>query len=148
MNKIRISLYILSALTYIGCFGLFVYLMKDIWLKYNMKITTIGIRNRIYNEQEKLLPCFTIHSFTAFKKRGFYFTDDLIKANSITAEEMFDQRTIAKFKTNTTFYSMEEYYSIYYGTCFTLCYLQKLPPKQTVRYIQWKSLNVITVGLR
>ena len=109
---------------YIGCFYLFVYLMKDIWEKFNAKRTTIAVRYR--RKESDLLPCFTVHSFSAFKSKGFYYTEEDIKKNSLKAEDIFDSETLQNITKNSSLYKLTEFYSIYYGTCFTICYQKRV----------------------
>ncbi len=109
---------------YIGCLYLFVYLMKDIWEKFNAKRTTIGVRYR--GKESELLPCFTVQSFSAFKSKGFYYTEEDIKKNSLKAEDIFESKTLQNITKNSSLYKLTEFYSIYFGTCFTICYQKKV----------------------
>ena len=53
---------------------------------------------------------------------GFYFTEDSIKANSYSAEEVFANFTLDLISEKTLL--IKESFSIFYGTCFTLCFAQ------------------------
>ncbi len=94
--------------------------------RFNLKVTSIGTRHRPYHEKEKLLPCFTIHSFSSFNTKGFYYTNELIKNNSITVEDVFEPDTLKKLSKNESLFK-QTHFSIYFGTCFTFCHLQKMP---------------------
>jgi hypothetical protein len=109
---------------YIGCLYLFVYLMKDIWEKFTSKLTTIGVRYR--GKESELLPCFTVQSYSAFKSNGFYYTEEDIKKNSLKAEDIFDSQTLQNITKNSSLYKLTVFYNIYFGTCFTICYLKKV----------------------
>ena len=106
---------------YAICVGLFIYLMKDIWFKYSSKITTTGIRFRLDNANPRPLHCFTIHDFTAFKTKGFYYTNDMIRQNSFTREDIFGVTSHSMFKNASQMITILELQSIYFGTCFTVC---------------------------
>jgi hypothetical protein len=57
---------------------------------------------------------------------GFYYTNELIKDNSITVEDVFEQQTLDKLSKNESL-STQNHFSIYFGTCFTFCHLKKMP---------------------
>ena len=106
---------------YIICFGLFIFLMKDIWFKFSSKITTAGMRYRTSYSSARPFHCFTIHDFSAFKTKGFYYTNDMIRENSFTKEEIFGDLSLSMFQNASSMITMRELYSIYFGTCFTVC---------------------------
>jgi hypothetical protein len=101
--------------------------------RYNFKVTSVGTRHRPNTGEVKLLPCFTVYSFSAFKQRGFYYTNELIKNNSFTAEEIFDPHTLDKLRNKDNFL-MTQSYSIYYGNCFTVCDLQPVSVLKMVAF--------------
>ena len=60
---------------------------------------------------------------------GYYYTKEAIKKNSFSAEEVFEAQFLSTLK-NSSLYWMKEYNSLYFGTCFTICYLQKVLARQ------------------
>ena len=103
---------------YIFCVGLFIFLMKDIWFKFSSKITTTGIRFRLDSSTARPFHCLTMHDFSAFKKKGFYYTNEMIRDNSFTKEEIFGDLSLSMFQNASSMITMRELYSIYFGTCF------------------------------
>ena len=121
--------YFLRAVAYILCIWLFINLMKDIWIKFSSKVTTTGIRFRFSNAEARPLPCFTIHEFSAFKTKGFYYTDEMIKDNSFRREEIFGDLSLSMFWNTLAKITVRELFSIYFGTCFTVCIDVSLPSR-------------------
>ena len=115
------SYYFSKVSVYIFCVGLFIFLMKDIWFKFSSKITTTGIRFRLDSSTARPFHCLTMHDFSAFKKKGFYFTNEMIMDNSFTKEEIFGDLSLSMFQNASSMITMRELYSIYFGTCFTVC---------------------------
>jgi len=58
-------------------------------------------------------------------------TTEAVKNNSFSAEDVFDPQFLKTLKNESLFW-MKEFYSIYYGTCFTICSLEKVPARNTV----------------
>jgi len=61
--------------TAIACSICFIFLMKDVWKKYEMGSVTTVISKRDTFIQMKKLPCVSFCPFKAFKSKGFPFTD-------------------------------------------------------------------------
>ena len=131
MKKVEIVFYLLTIIIYILCIILFCFTMVDVWTKYTSKLTTTGSHYKEHSEDKKLLPCVTLHSISAFKTRGFHYTKQAIMNNSYSAGEVFDPIFLNILR-NSSQYWMKEYYSIYFGTCFTICYLEKVPARKYV----------------
>ena len=94
------------------------------------------------DENKKILPCITIHSLSAFKTRGFFYTPEAIKNNSFSAEEVFDLQFLNTLR-NESQYWMKEFSSIYYGTCFTICYLKKVSARKNVALQLQRNLTFV-----
>jgi len=117
----RLLCYLTKTAVYVFCTWMFVSLMRDVWFKYTSKITSNGMRFRLDNATARPLHCFTIHEFSAFKTRGFYYTDEMIRANSFKMEEIFGDKSLQMLRNSTSMLTVKEHYSIFFGTCFTIC---------------------------
>ena len=121
MSTTKLLLLFMKLGVYIFCTWLFISLMSDVWFKYSSKITTNGMRFRLDNATARPLHCFTVHEFSAFKVRGFYYTDKMIKENSFTLEEIFGDTSLRMLANASSMLTVREHYSIFFGTCFTIC---------------------------
>ena len=112
---------------------MFVYLMMDVWDKFNNKMTNMGVRftgedvkEKGENTEEKPLPCLTACPWSPFRKRGFYFKqDDFIKQTYEKEEIFFDIPFVDLY--NKSLFSIEEIPSIFQGRCYMVCHLKPLP---------------------
>ncbi len=78
--KISADLFtIFKVITSLVCIILFAMLMKDAWDKYERKITNTGNRIRFWKEENKTLPCMTLCPMPAFKKKGFFYSEKLMR---------------------------------------------------------------------
>ena len=127
--KSKILFYLFKTAVYVFCTWLFIYLMRDIWFKYYSKITSIGMRFRLDNAIARPLHCFTIHDASAFRVRGFYYTNEMIKANSFKSEEFFGDTSLQMLRNASSMLTVKEHYSIFFGTCFTVCMDKPLAPR-------------------
>ena len=71
----RRTIIFVKCVIYIICTGLFIFLMKEVWKKYQDKTTITSIEQRIEPNKAKVLPCLTVHAHSSFKERGFYYTE-------------------------------------------------------------------------
>ena len=127
--KSKILFYLVKTAVYVFCTWLFIYLMRDIWFKYYSKITSIGMRFRLDNAIARPLHCFTIHDVSAFRVSGFYYTNEMIKANSFKLEEFFGDTSLQMLRNTSSMLTVKEHYSIFFGTCFTVCMDKPLAPR-------------------
>jgi hypothetical protein len=74
-------------------------------------------------EGKKLLPCFTFYPFQAFKDPGFYWNSDLLKKNTFGLEDILEESSLKMIKNASSFW-IAETSSVFYGRCFTICYLE------------------------
>ena len=125
----QILFYFIKSGIYVFCTWLFVYLMRDVWFKYSSKITSNGMRFRSDNATARPLHCFTIHDISGFKVRGFYYTNEMIKANSFKLEEFFGDTSLQMLRNASSMLTVKEHYSIFFGTCFTVCMDKPLAPR-------------------
>jgi hypothetical protein len=102
--------------------------MKDAWDKYERKITNTGNRIRFWKEENKTLPCMTLCPMPAFKKKGFFYSEKLMRENSYTLEDVFSKETVTAFNDISKF-TIKNTSSQLLGHCFTLCYRTPFPPK-------------------
>ena len=108
------------------CSALFLYMMIDVWDKYDNKMTSMGIRFKGENIKEKQLPCITACPWNAFRKRGFFFEqDDFIKQTYKREEIFFDVPFVELY--NISLFSIKEIHSIFQGRCYMVCHLKPLP---------------------
>jgi hypothetical protein len=110
------------------CFLLFFVLMYDVWDKYNNKYTTTGIGYTPGEEEKQLLPCLIVRPIAAYKKHGFFFTDNDYEENTFKLDDIFHSETVARLN-NATEYCVETINTLVYGKCFRICYLEKLLPQ-------------------
>jgi hypothetical protein len=61
---------IAQILTVILCTIMFYFLMLDIWIKFNHRTTTSGLRLKDDGEPTKFLPCLTACRRMGYRKRG------------------------------------------------------------------------------
>ena len=129
MKTAGIFINLLKIFIYIGCTILFVLIMSDAWKKYTEKTTSTSSRYSSESVESKSLPCFTLQIVSAFKTRGFYYTDEDIRNNSFSAEDIFDPRTLSDLKIESQYW-MKEYRSTFYGSSFTICPLKEVRPRE------------------
>ena len=127
--KSKILFYLVKTAVYVFCTWLFIYLMRDVWFKYSSKITSNGMRFRLDNDTARPLHCFTIHDLLGFKVRGFYYTNEMIKANSFRMEDIFGDTSLQMLRNASSMLTVKEHYSIFFGTCFTVCMDKPLSPR-------------------
>ncbi len=73
---------------------------------------------------------------------GYYYTKEAIKKNSFSAEEVFETEFLSTLK-NSTLYWMKEYNSLYFGTCFTICYLEKVHARKSAAIPLKRNLTLV-----
>ena len=118
----------LKVITTLVCILLFLALMKEAWNKFDRKTTNTGSRIRFWKNKNKTLPCMTICPMPGFKKKGFFYSEKLLKENSFSLEEIFSPNTSSLFKNSSTF-SIKYTTSQQLGQCITVCYMIPFPPK-------------------
>jgi hypothetical protein len=62
------------------------------------------------------------------------------RANSYAAEDVFDSTQLQNIRTNTTLFYFKESYSIFFGTCFTVCYLKNVTGRTNILYKGYMDL--------
>ena len=110
------------------CSALFLYMMIDVWDKYDKKMTSMGTRFKEENNQEKHLPCITVCPWNAFRKRGLYFKRADYISQTFEKEEIFYNDSGVDLY-NESLYYVEEIHSIFLGRCYMACHLKPLPRK-------------------
>ncbi len=61
---------IIKSLVVVVCIALFLVLMKDVWYKYESKLTATGVQLRTERLTKKRLPLLTICPWPNFRKQG------------------------------------------------------------------------------
>jgi hypothetical protein len=72
MKILNISFF-MKTIVVVVCLFLFLILMKDVWNKFESKMTTVGVQSRTEKAMKKKLPLLTICSWPRFKKQGLLF---------------------------------------------------------------------------
>ena len=104
-------------------------------------MTNTGIRYRTHKDKEKLLPCLTLYALPAYRHHGFYYTEAMFVNNTFNIEDIFDKETLRDLKNNSLFHVIETY-SLFYGRCFTICYLkQATNNSNTSTYFSNRTVN-------
>ena len=86
-------------------------------------ITATG-SNYIGNaDGKKSLPCFSFYPYRAFKGPGFHWSSSLFNQNTFQLEDLFEKSTLKNIQ-NGSLYWVGETYSVFYGRCFTICYMK------------------------
>ena len=122
LEKTRYKYYfsLLRLLSMIACVIVFVYLMVDIYEKFAIKLTNIGIRTWPHNHDSKDMPCITACPWEAFKHRGLFYNRKLLDEGTFDKEDIFlNQEEYPIF--NRSLFSIEEIRSIHFGRCFMVC---------------------------
>ena len=118
----------------------FVWLTRDVWNKFRLKTTTTGIRFRVFESEQKPLPCFTFCASEAYKTAGLHFTSKQFVENTFDLEDFFEDETMVEIK-NSSLYSLTQTWSVYLGRCHTLCYIPAVGLELTSLYLK-KSLDL------
>ena len=71
----------------------------------------------------KLLPCFSFYPFQAFKGPGFHWNSKLFNENTFGLVDILDESTLKMIENESLFW-VGETRSVFYGRCFTICYLK------------------------
>jgi hypothetical protein len=61
---------------------------------------------------------------------GFYYTDNDIKANSFSAEEIVETEALQRIRNGSANFTMKESYSLFLGTCLTFCHKRAITAKE------------------
>ena len=112
--------FLLTVLIYFTCTILFIYLMLDVWEKFQKKITSIGVGNQEDDVHEKALPCLSICPWRVFRNRGFHYTNDTYYNQTYNLSEIV-------FENELSYFEKQEIKSFVLGRCHMLCYQKKLP---------------------
>lgn len=107
-----------------ACVIVFVYLMMDIYDKFAIKLTNIGIRAWPHDQPTKKMPCITACPWEAFKKRGLFYNRKLLDEETFEKEDIF-LHTEGYQVFNPRLFSIEEIRSIHFGRCFMVCPLNQ-----------------------
>ena len=89
---------IFKCFIFIFFFGMFLRLMKDVFDKFQSKITSSGISLRSDDVTEKLLPLLTLCAWPVKRNPGLHFTKDDFQRNSFELEDFFHNFTLAVLK--------------------------------------------------
>jgi hypothetical protein len=119
------------------CSALFLYMMIDVWDKYDNKMTSMGIRFKGENIKEKQLPCITACPWNAFRKRGLYFKREVFMRQTFEREEIFYNASGVNLYDESLYY-VEEIHSIFLGRCYMACQLKSLPRKMSLFFYLYK----------
>lgn len=130
LNLIKLVAFIF--LTY-----MFVNMFSDDLQKFKNKITTTGTKIRPPSSEKKKLPCITICAWSAFRKRGFYFTNKDYIENTYDIADFFADQTLQNI-TNKTTHSYKEVPTIYHGRCYKICSFEEQP---LGTFIIWELKN-------
>jgi hypothetical protein len=63
----------MKTIVVVVCLFLFLILMKDVWNKFESKMTAVGVQSRTEKTMKKKLPLLTICSWPRFKQQGLLF---------------------------------------------------------------------------
>ena len=67
---------ILTIVSALVCFALFLCLMGDIWIKFKMELTTTGAQVEVESIPGKSAPCMTVCPFESFRTPGITYHYD------------------------------------------------------------------------
>jgi hypothetical protein len=95
-------------------------------------MTNMGYRFDDQKAEEKELPCFTFWPFSAFKKRGLFYTNEDFIRQTFEKEELFFNFERSDLS-NKSLYLVEEVRGLSVGRCYMVCYL--LPVKENEQII-------------
>ena len=59
------------------------------------------------------------------RSKGFFFTPETYREKTFNIEDVFDNETLVELR-NSSLYHVTETNSLFYGRCFTICYLKKV----------------------
>jgi hypothetical protein len=96
--------------------------MNNVWDKYSSGVVTSGTILKLHPENEKLLPCLTVCTFSGFKSPNFYYSGLNYDDETYTLSEIFHDISIAKLN-NSEMYQVKETRGFYFGKCYTICCL-------------------------
>ena len=122
---------ILKVFSFLICFGLFLFLMVEVWQKYYDGMTNMGSRFDDQEGAKKNLPCITFCPFSAFKKRGLFFKHDDFVLQTYEKEELFYNFNESNLS-NKSLYLVEEVRGIFIGRCYMVCYLPLVDVKEQI----------------
>ena len=105
------------------------------------KTTSIGIRFRDDQVTSKKFPCLTFCPWPAFRKRGFYYNDKMLKENTFDLEDVFQNTTVVELN-NKTLYDVKELKNYMTGRCFIVCPLRKYSKVEPVTFLLKKSWDI------
>ena len=89
---------IVKCFFFIFFFGMFLFLMKDVFDKFQSKMTSSGISLRSDGVTEKLLPLLTLCAWPIKRNPGLHFTKDDFNRNSFGIEDFFHNYTLFLLK--------------------------------------------------
>ena len=122
---------IFKIFSFLLCFGLFLFLMLDVWQKYYDGMTNIGSRFDDQDEGKKSLPCVTFCPYSSFKKKGLFFKHEDFIQQTYEKEELFYNFHKSKLA-NKSLYQIEEVRGVFNGRCYMACYLPLVDVKEQV----------------
>ena len=125
----------------IFCLALFIYMMTDVWDKFNNQMTSMGIRFKVENVKEKQLPCLTACPWNAYRERGLFFKKDDFMRQTFEKEEIFYNASFVDLY-NESLYYIEEISSIHLGRCYMVCHLKPLPRMIQSEIYFWKHRDI------
>ena len=133
---------IFKIFSFLLCFGLFLFLMVEVWKKYYDGMTNMGSRFDDQAGAKKNLPCITFCPFSAFKKRGLFFKHEDFIQQTYEKEELFynfHKSTLS----NKTLYLVEEVRGIFIGRCYMACYLPLVDVKEQIFIPLLKQQDIV-----
>ena len=101
------------------CLTLFFVLMFDVWVKFNLKLTTTGVTFRDDKITNRTIPSYTICPWQVYRTNGFYYKQSDFLKNTFTLEEIFHTSSLANLKDNSL-YEVKTVRSYFYGVCYTI----------------------------
>ena len=128
--------------SFVVCFGLFVFLMLDVWVKFNTEMTTMGVRFEDQKEEHKFLPCLTFCPLNGFKSRQFNYENETFTKETFSEEEIFSDVNLTSFRNRSLFY-IEEIKGVFIGRCYMVCYLRQRPEVDAINIPLRKQNDLI-----
>ena len=125
--------------SFVVCFGLFFFLMLDVWVKFNTEMTTMGVRFEDQKEETKFLPCLTFCPLNGFKSRKLNYKNASFTEETFSQEEIFSDVNLTYFH-NRSLFCIEEIKGVFIGRCYMVCYLRKRPEVDAI-YIPLRKQN-------
>jgi hypothetical protein len=113
------SFFFLKYFFLVLCLIMFFILMYDVWVKFNLKLTTTGVIFRDEKITKKSIPSYTICPWQVYRNNGFYYKQSDFLNNTFTLEDIFHNSSLSNLN-NESLYEVKTVKSYFYGVCYTI----------------------------